>query len=78
MDAIRSGVDHPSSVEGDEKGSSAEAIARMVFAFVAAANGFTEGIDRSDEVKLLRLRTRKNEIVILPGMSVTSFHWVSC
>lgn len=78
LDAIRSGVDHPGSMEGDEKGNSAEDIARMVFAFVAGANIFTEGMDKSDEVKLLRLRTRKNEIVIVPGMSFTAFHWASC
>ena len=39
----------------------------MVFAFVAGAKAFTEGMDKSDEVKLLRLRTRRNEIVIVPG-----------
>ena len=39
----------------------------MVFAFVEGAKTFTEGMDKSDEVKLLRLRTRKNEIVIVPG-----------
>ncbi len=27
-----------------------------------------EGLDAEDEVKLLRLRTRKNELVIVPGM----------
>ena len=78
VDAIRSGVDHSGSMEGDEKGNSAEDIARMVFAFVAGAKIFTEGMDKSDEVKLLRLRTRKNEIVIVPGMSFTTIHWASC
>ena len=39
----------------------------MVFAFVAGAKAFTEGMDKSDEVRLLRLRTRRNEIVIVPG-----------
>ena len=39
----------------------------MVFGFVAGAKAFTEGMDKSDEVRLLRLRTRKNEIVIVPG-----------
>ena len=41
----------------------------MVFTFVAGAREFTEGMDDADEVKLLRLRTRKNEIVIVPGQS---------
>ena len=75
-DAIRSRVDHPGSVEGDQKGNSAEDIATRVLAFVAGANSFTEGMDRSDEVKLLRLRTRKNEIVIFPGMSFYLFSLV--
>ena len=42
----------------------------MVFAFVAGAETFAQGMDKSDEVKLLRLRTRKNEIVIYPGMKL--------
>ena len=49
------------------KGNASEEVARMVFAFVAGAKAFTEGMDKSDEVKLLRLRTRKSEIVIVPG-----------
>ncbi len=74
---MRSEIDYPGSTKDDHKGNSAEQIARMVFAFVAAANLFTEGIDKSDEVKLLRLRTRKKEIVIVPGKSFTIFHQAS-
>lgn len=55
--------------DNDTKGNTAEDVARMVFAFVAASKGFAEGMDKSDEVKLLRLRTRKTEIVIVPGRS---------
>ncbi|KAL6721895.1 hypothetical protein ACLMJK_001000 [Lecanora helva] len=47
--------------------NSAQKVARMVHNFVASANSFTEGMNRSDDVRLLRLRTRKNEIVIVPG-----------
>ena len=54
------------------KAQSAEEVARMVFQFVASAKIFTEGMDSSDEVKLLRLRTRKNEIVIVPGKLLRS------
>ena len=39
----------------------------MVFSFVNAAKVFAEGMDTADEVKLLRMRTRKNEIVVVPG-----------
>ncbi len=51
----------------DNKGKNAEEVARMVFSFVSGARDFAEGMDDGDEVKLLRLRTRKNEIVIVPG-----------
>ena len=68
VDAIRSGTDYPSDMADDKKGNSADEIARMVFAFVTDAKAFTEGMDKSDEVQLLRLRTRKNEVVIVPGM----------
>ena len=69
-DVIRSGIDIPDNAKNDRKSNSAEVIARMVFAFVAGANAFTEGMDESDEVRLLRLRTRKYEIVIVPGTSL--------
>lgn len=49
----------------------AEEVARMVWAFVGAAGTMVEGLDAEDEVKLLRLRTRKNELVIVPGMCTT-------
>ena len=66
-DAIRGGSEYPGNGEVEAKGNNAEEVARMVFAFVAGAKAFTEGMDKSDEVRLLRLRTRKNEIVIVPG-----------
>lgn len=65
-DVTRSGVDYPGSTEDDSNRNSAQDVARMVFAFVAGAKAFTEAVDKSDEVKLLRLRTRKNEIIIAP------------
>ena len=78
VDATRSGFDYPGSREDNKKGNRAEEVARMVFAFVAGAQVFTEGMDKSDEVKLLRLRTRKNEIVIVPGMSLPAVQRASC
>lgn len=53
----------------EAKDTKAQDVARMVFAFVDGAKTFAEGMDSSDEVRLLRLRTRKNEIVIVPGSS---------
>ena len=45
----------------------ADEVAKLVFSFVMGATGLTEGMNDGDEVKLLRLRTRKNDIVIVPG-----------
>ena len=47
---------------------SAEDVASMVWSFLNAAGSLVDGLDREDEVKLLRLRTKKNELVIVPGM----------
>lgn len=45
----------------------AEAVAKMVLAFVSAADGIVGEFDKGDEMQLLRLRTRKCEMVIVPG-----------
>ena len=46
---------------------SAESIAHKVFTFMSQAQGFAGERDPADEVRLLRLRTRRNEVVIIPG-----------
>lgn len=46
---------------------SAEDVARMVYSFVEAAGELVKNLEEEDEVKLLRLRTKKNELVIVPG-----------
>ncbi len=53
---------------------SAEETARMVWAFVEAAGGLIAGLDAEDEVKLLRLRTNKQELVIVPGEMHPGFY----
>ncbi|KAI4910891.1 hypothetical protein J4E90_007148 [Alternaria incomplexa] len=45
---------------------SAEDVASMVWSFLTAAGTLVDELDKEDEVKLLRLRTRKNELVIVP------------
>ena len=60
-----------SGVEDGNK--SAEHIAKKVFVFLSAANEFADGMERGDDTKLLRIRTRKNEIVIVPGQSALAF-----
>ena len=44
-----------------------EDMARMVFSFVSAAGALVEDMDSEDDLKLLRLRTRKNEFIIVLG-----------
>jgi len=48
---------------------SAEDVASLVWSFLKAAGSLVDELDNDDEVKLLRLRTKKNELVIVPGMS---------
>jgi dynein light chain roadblock-type len=46
----------------------AEDVARLVWRFVQSAGSMIEELNgESDEAKLLRVRTRKNELVIVPG-----------
>ena len=51
----------------DNHRKSAEEIAKMVFTFVSGANDFAGKMDNGDEAKLVRMRTKKSEIVIVPG-----------
>ncbi|KAK7742873.1 hypothetical protein SLS63_000441 [Diaporthe eres] len=44
----------------------AEELASMVWAFVNTAGGLVHGLDTEDELKLLRVRTKKQELVIVP------------
>ncbi|KAF2749068.1 hypothetical protein M011DRAFT_466183 [Sporormia fimetaria CBS 119925] len=64
----------PSSETGDSYTSarkesglqSAEDVASMVWSFLGAAGSLVEKLDEEDEVKLLRLRMKKNELIIMP------------
>ena len=51
----------------DEGKRSAEEVARMVYSFVSAANDLAKDLEEGDVVQLLRLRTRRAEIVVVPG-----------
>lgn len=48
----------------------AEDIARLVFKFIEAVGLFIDRLDKEEEVRLPRVRTKKNELVILPSMSL--------
>ncbi|KAL8711780.1 MAG: hypothetical protein Q9225_007072 [Loekoesia sp. 1 TL-2023] len=64
---LKNGTTFDEQKDGNDRGKTAEYIARLVFAFLAAANEFADGMENEDDTKLLRMRTRKNEIVIVPG-----------
>lgn len=56
----------------------AESVARMVFSFVSGAQDFVRSMDGTDDMRLLRLRTRKNEIMIVPGRYIMSLGvWIA-
>ncbi|AEO65103.1 uncharacterized protein THITE_33410, partial [Thermothielavioides terrestris NRRL 8126] len=58
----------PGEANGNNNGQDqgAEELASMVWNFVATAGSFVQELDAEDEVKLLRLRTKKQEFVIVP------------
>jgi dynein light chain roadblock-type len=50
----------------------AEDVAQLVYNFVKSAGSMIEELNGEvDEAKLLRVRTKKNELVIVPGMSIS-------
>ena len=46
----------------------------MVWSFLTAAGSLVDDLDEEDEVKLLRVRTKKIELVIVPGMFSGDYH----
>ncbi|KPM34838.1 hypothetical protein AK830_g11734 [Neonectria ditissima] len=54
----------PAPEEVESRG--VEQFAAMVWKFVNNSGSFVQELDTEDEVKLLRLRTRKQELVIVP------------
>lgn len=54
--------------EETKQQKTAEEVAKLAFSFVTAAGVFANGMNEVDDIQLLRLRTKKNEIVIVPGM----------
>ena len=63
--------DYSNGTDGEEKKKGtrkAEEVARMVYDFVKSAGSMIEELNgEHDEAKLLRVRTKKNELVIVPG-----------
>lgn len=56
----------------------AEEVARLVYNFVKSAGSMIEELNgESDEAKLLRLRTKKNELVVVPGEIIHPWYGVN-
>lgn len=65
-------LERDEELDNKEKLRNAEDVARLVWKFFnAAGETVDELMGVEDEVKLLRLRTRRNELVIVPGESVS-------
>ncbi|KAI0476141.1 hypothetical protein GGR56DRAFT_641371 [Xylariaceae sp. FL0804] len=54
------------SANTNNETSAAQELASMVWAFLSTAGSLVEEMDTEDELKLLRLRTKKQEFVIVP------------
>ncbi|TLD21970.1 hypothetical protein PspLS_07871 [Pyricularia sp. CBS 133598] len=55
-----------SATANSEASDGAEQLAAMVWGFIGAAGTLVEDLDTEDELRLLRLRTKKQELVIVP------------
>jgi dynein light chain roadblock-type len=58
------GVDDSANTSTTKTG---EDIARAVWKYVQATEGLVEDMDTEDELRLLRVRTKKNELVVVPS-----------
>ncbi|KAI0138099.1 hypothetical protein F4776DRAFT_663236 [Hypoxylon sp. NC0597] len=54
------------NVNTDNETQAAQELASMVWSFLSTAGTLVDEIDSEDELKLLRLRTKKQELVIVP------------
>lgn len=66
--------------EVKKKGTrNAEEVARLVYGFVKSVGTMIEELNGdNDEAKLLRIRTKKNELVVVPGMLRMSGQQLCC
>ncbi|KAK8216098.1 hypothetical protein HDK77DRAFT_480745 [Phyllosticta capitalensis] len=64
--AVGGGIANASGGRKESGIKSAEDVARLVHGFIESAGTLVRELEEEDEVKLLRLRTRKNELVVVP------------
>ncbi|KAI1768192.1 hypothetical protein GGR53DRAFT_479333 [Hypoxylon sp. FL1150] len=50
----------------DNETHAAQELASMIWSFISTAGSLVDEVDSEDELKLLRLRTKKQEFVIVP------------
>jgi len=58
--------------------NSAEDIARIVWNYVKATESMIKELNEDDDARLLRVRTKRNELVIVPGMAPSIGRAVQC
>ncbi|KAI1460013.1 hypothetical protein F4805DRAFT_12492 [Annulohypoxylon moriforme] len=56
------------NVNTNNETQAAQELASMVWTFLSTAGSLVDEIDSEDELKLLRLRTKKQELVIVPEL----------
>jgi dynein light chain roadblock-type len=54
------------NAQSNDETQAAQELASLVWGFLSTAGSLVDEIDPEDELKLLRLRTRKQELVIVP------------
>ncbi|KAK6189447.1 rRNA processing protein [Pestalotiopsis sp. IQ-011] len=59
-------VSNPADADNDTETKAAQELGSMIWAFLSTAGSLVQEIDTEDELKLLRLRTKKQELVIVP------------
>lgn len=58
--------DAATASDSDSETQAAQELGSMVWGFLSTAGSLVQEIDTEDELKLLRLRTKKQELVIVP------------
>ncbi|PQE32781.1 dynein light chain-related protein [Rutstroemia sp. NJR-2017a WRK4] len=66
--ATGAGTTEETSIATSTDSQGVEELASMVWKFMSAAGGLVHGMDAEDDVKLLRLRTKKHELLIVPDL----------
>lgn len=73
QDGVSEGLTNGTANGTEEKGiNSAEDVARIVWNYVRATEFMVKELNEDDDARLLRVRTKRHELVIVPGKSIIS------